>query len=103
MTAYTVKSVSGPYAELVPIPAGSVVPKRTGLLIRGSANTQYTFAGSLGTPVSVSGNLLQGTLTDISRPAGTCRVLSPESTAGMAVFGAYTGSQLAANTAWLTQ
>lgn len=102
-TAYYVRQVSGSFAELVPIPAGSVIPKHTGVLVKGSADTQYTFEGSQAAPATVTGNLLSGTTTAISRPSGTCRVLSPESTAGMAVFGAFTGSQLAANTAWLTQ
>ncbi len=102
-TAYYIKKVAGGYAELTAISSGSVIPKNTGVLIKGNANTQYTFDGSNNTPVSVSGNLLSGTTTAISKPSGTCRVLSSESTASMAAFGAFTGSQIAANTAWLTQ
>ena len=102
-TAYYITKVAAGYARLVAIPAGSVIPKNTGVLIKGSANTQYTFDGSKNTPVSVSGNLLQGTLTSTAKPSGTCRVLSSESTASMAAFGAFTGSTLAANTAYLTQ
>lgn len=102
-TAYYIKKVAGGYAELTAISSGNVIPKNTGVLIKGNANTQYTFDGSSNTPVSVSGNLLNGTATAISTPSGTCRVLSPESTAALAVFGAFTGSQLAANTAWLNQ
>ena len=64
---------------------------------------EYTFDGSKNTAVTVTGNLLQGTLTSISKPGGTCRVLSSESTSSMAAFGAFTGSTIAANTAYLTQ
>lgn len=102
-TAYYVNKVAAGYARLVPISAGSVIPKNTAFLVKGSANTQYTFNGSKNAAVTVSGNLLQGTMTQISKPSGTCRVLSAESTSSMAVFGAFTGSTLAANTAYLTQ
>ena len=102
-TAYYITKITGGYAELVAIPSGSVIPNNTGVLIKGSANTQYTFDGSKNTPVTVSGNLLQGTLTSISKPSGTCRVLSSESSSSMAAFGAFTGSTIAANTAWLTE
>ena len=107
-TAYYVTKVSAGYASLVAIPAGQVIPKGTGVLIKGTANTTYAFNGREAdiknkTVATVTGNLLQGTLTSISRPSGTCRVLSSESTSSMAAFGAFTGSTLAANTAWLTQ
>ena len=102
-TAYLVTELRDGCARLTPIPSGSVIPKATGVLIKGSADTAYTFEGSKDTPVSVSGNLLSGTLTTISRPSGTCRVLSPESRSSTAVFGDYTGRQIAAHTAWLTQ
>ena len=101
--AYYINKVAAGYARLVPISAGSVIPKNTAFLVKGSANTQYTFNGSKNAAVTVSGNLLQGTLTQISRPSGTCRVLSSESTSSMAAFGAFTGSTIAANTAWLAQ
>lgn len=102
-TAYYINKVAAGYARLVPISAGSVIPKNTAVLVKGSANTQYTFDGSKNAAVTVSGNLLQGTLTQISKPSGTCRVLSAESTSSMAAFGAFTGSTIAANTAWLAQ
>lgn len=107
-TAYYIKKIAGGYAELTAIPAGQVIPANTGVLVKGSANTTYAFNGSAAdiknkTVADVSGNLLQGTTTAISKPSGTCRVLSSESTASLAAFGAFTGSQIAANTAWLTQ
>ena len=108
VTAYYIKKVAGGFAELTAIPAGQVIPAHTGVLIKGSANTTYAFNGSAAdiknkTVATVTGNLLQGTTTAISKPAGTCRVLSSESTSSMAAFGAFTGSTIAANTAWLTQ
>ena len=107
-TAYIVKKVAGGFAELTAIPAGQVIPKNTAVLVKGSANTTYAFNGRASdisgkAVATVTGNLLQGTLTAISKPAGTCRVLSSESTSSMAAFGAFTGSTLAAHTAWLTQ
>ncbi|MBR1575620.1 MAG: hypothetical protein IJ654_04135 [Bacteroidales bacterium] len=107
-TAYYVKEVAGGYASLVAIPAGQVIPKNTAVLVKGSAHTTYAFNGRASdikgkTVATVAGNLLQGTLTQISKPSGTCRVLSSESTSSMAAFGTFTGSTIAANTAWLTQ
>lgn len=108
VTAYYVTKVACGYASLVPIYSGSVLPKNTAVLVKGSANTTYSFNGrssdvSSRTPVTVSGNLLKGTLTDCSKPSGTCRVLSGKSTSSLAVFGEFTGSSLKANTAYLTE
>ena len=108
VTAYYVTEVTGGYARLTAIPSGQVLPKETAVLVKGSANAAYDFNGR-GTDVqnktvaTVGGNLLRGTTKSNSRPSGTCRVLSSESTASMAAFGAFTGSTIAANTAWLTQ
>ena len=108
VTAYYVTEVTGGYARLTAIPSGQVLPKETAVLVKGSANATYDFNGR-GTDVqnktvaTVGGNLLRGTTKSISRPSGTCRVLSSESTGSMAAFGAFTGSTIAANTAWLTQ
>lgn len=108
-TVYYINKVAAGYAQLVAIPAGQVIPKNTAVLVKGSANTTYAFNGRYledikgKTVATVTGNLLQGTLMSISKPAGTCRVLSSESTSSMAAFGAFTGSTIAANTAYLTQ
>ena len=107
-TAYIVTKVACGYASLKEIPAGTVIPKNTGVLVKGSANTTYAFNGSASdvsgkTKASVSGNLLKGTLANTSKPSGTCRVLSSESSSSLAAFGAFTGSTIAANTAYLTQ
>ena len=107
-TAYIVTGLSCGYASLEAIPAGYVIPKGTGVLVKGSANTTYAFNGSASdvsgkTRASVSGNLLKGVLTSTTRPSGTCRVLSAESTDALAAFGDFTGSTIAANTAYLTR
>ena len=107
-TAYIVTSLACGYAKLSPVPAGSVIPAGTGVLVKGSANTVYAFNGSAfdvtgKTRANVRGNLLKGTLTQVTRPAGACRVLSSESTAELAAFGSFTGSTLAANTAYLVE
>ena len=107
-TAYIVTKVACGYASLKEIPAGTVIPKNTGVLVKGSANTTYAFNGSASdvsgkTKASVSGTLLRGTLSNTSKPSGTCRVLSSESSSSLAAFGAFTGSTIAANTAYLTQ
>ena len=106
-TAYIVTKVACGYASLKEIPAGTVIPKNTGVLVKGSANTTYAFNGSASdingkTKASVSGNLLKGTTVSTSKPSGTCRVLSSESSSSLAAFGAFT-STIAANTAYLTQ
>ena len=107
-TAYIVTKVACGYASLKEIPAGTVIPKNTGVLVKGSANTTYAFNGSASdingkTKASVSGNLLKGTTVSTSKPSGTCRVLSSESSSSLAAFGAFTGSTIAANTAYLAQ
>ncbi len=107
-TAYVVTGLACGYASLREIPAGSVIPAGTGVLVKGNANTVYAFNGSSSdvagkARADVSGNLLKGTLRQISRPAGICRVLSPESTSETAAFGTFTGSTLAANTAYLAE
>lgn len=107
-TAYFVKKVACGYASLEAIPSGSVIPRNTGVLVKGSPNTTYSFNGRASdvsgkTPATVSGNLLVGALNEIATPSGTCRVLSSESTSAMAVFGAYSGTKIAANTAYLAQ
>ena len=97
-TAYYVTGMAGGYATLVAIPAGSVIPKGTGVIVRGSGSV--VFEGSTKTPVSVYGNILVGTLTEIPAPSG-CYVLSSASTSGMAAFGKYSGSRIAAGSVYI--
>ena len=97
-TAYYATGMAGGYVTLVAIPAGSVIPKGAGVIVRGSGSV--VFEGSTKTPASVSGNILVGTLSDIPAPSG-CYVLSSASTSGMAVFGKYSGSMIAAGSVYI--
>ena len=71
-TAYIIKSVTqegttnfGRTTEQV-IPAGSVIPKQTGFILKGTANSTVTYRANLAgvTEVNVTGNLLVGTATE---------------------------------------
>ena len=98
VTAYYATGMAGGYATLVAIPAGSVIPKGTGVIVKGSGSV--VFEGSTKAPVSVSGNILVGTLSEISAPSG-CYVLSSASTSSMAAFGKYSGSKIAAGSVYI--
>jgi len=107
-TAYCVTKLACGYAALKEIAAGTVIPARTGVLVKGSANSTYAFNGRAADVsgkirADVSGNLLKGTLSNISRPSGTCRVLSAESSSTTAALGLFQGSTIYANTAYLTE
>jgi len=107
-TAYCVTKLACGYAALKEIAAGTVIPARTGVLVKGSANSTYAFNGRAAdvsgkTRADVSGNLLSGTLSNMSRPSGTCRVLSAESSTEMAALGIFQGATIYANTAYLTE
>ena len=71
-TAYIIKSVTqegttnfGRTTEQV-IPAGSVIPKQTGFILKGTAGSTVTYRANLTgvTEVNVTGNLLVGTATE---------------------------------------
>lgn len=97
-TAYYATGMSGGYVTLVAIPAGSVIPKGTGVIVKGSGSV--IFEGSTNTPASVSGNILVGALSETAAPSG-CYVLSSASTSSMAVFGKYSGSRIAAGSVYI--
>ena len=97
---YTVTELVAGYAKLQEIPAGSIIPANTGLLVRSEASN-VTFESSIMDPMSVSGNILQGRTTAGSCQAGQYYVLSPASTKDRAVFGLYQGTSLAANKAYI--
>ena len=97
---YTVTELVAGYAKLQEIPAGSIIPANTGLLVRSDASS-VTFESSIMDPMSVSGNILQGRTTAGSCQAGQYYVLSPASTKDRAVFGLYQGTSLAANKAYI--
>lgn len=97
---YTVTELVAGYAKLQEIPAGSIIPANTGLLVRSEASN-VTFESSIMDPMSVSDNILQGRTTAGSCQAGQYYVLSPASTKDRAVFGLYQGTSLAANKAYI--
>lgn len=97
---YTVTELVAGYAKLQEIPAGSIIPANTGVLVRSDASS-VTFESSIMDPMSVSGNLLKGRTTAGSCQAGQYYVLSPASTKERAVFGLYQGTSLAANKAYI--
>ena len=97
---YTVTELVAGYAKLQEIPAGSIIPANTGVLVRSDASS-VTFESSIMDPASISGNLLKGRTTAGSCQAGQYYVLSPASTKERAVFGLYQGTSLAANKAYI--
>ena len=97
---YTVTELVAGYAKLQEIPAGSIIPANTGVLVRFDASS-VTFERSIMDPSSISGNLLKGRTTAGSCQAGQYYVLSPASTKERAVFGLYQGTSLAANKAYI--
>ena len=97
---YTVTELVAGYAKLQEIPAGSIIPANTGVLVRSDASS-VTFESSIMDPTSISGNLLKGRTTAGSCQAGQYFVLSPASTKERAVFGLYQGTSLAANKAYI--
>ena len=97
---YTVTELVAGYAKLQEIPAGSIIPANTGVLVRSDA-ASVTFESSIMDPASISGNLLKGRTTAGSCQAGQYYVLSPASTKERAVFGLYQGTSLAANKAYI--
>lgn len=99
---YVTELVAG-YAKLQEIPAGSVIPANTGVIVK-SASKTVTFNSSSSDPVTVSGNILTGSTTARTKPnTKKTYVLSPDSTKDRAVFGEYKGSTLAANKAYILQ
>ncbi len=97
---YTVTELVAGYAKLQEIPAGSIIPANTGVLVRSDASS-VTFESSIMDPMTLSGNILKGRTTAGSCQAGQYYVLSPASTKERAVFGLYQGTSLAANKAYI--
>ena len=88
------------YAKLQEIPAGSVIPANTGVIVRSDASS-VTFESSTADPVDVTGNILLGRNTSGSCQAGKYYVLSPDSTKERAVFSLYQGRMLGAHKAYI--
>ena len=96
---YVTELVAG-YAKLQEIPAGSVIPANTGVIVRSDASS-VTFESSIMDPVAVTGNILKGRTTATGVNGRKFYVLSPASTKERAVFGLYQGTGLGANKAYI--
>ena len=97
---YVTEMIAG-YAKLVEIPAGSVIPANTGVIVSSTASS-VTFSSTGMDPVKVEGNLLTGSTTAGSKTSTKkYYVLSPDSTKERAAFGEYKGTTLAANKAYI--
>ena len=99
-TAYYVTGIVAGYAKLKEIPAGSVIPANTAVIVK-SSKQKVTFKSSGSTPASVSGNILRSSSSASSVSGRKCLVLSSASTPDRAVFGRYTGSTLKAGKAYI--
>ena len=97
---YIVTGLVAGYAKLQEIPAGSVIPAHTGVIVRSDASS-VRFDSSVMNPVDVSGNILEGSTSATSCQAGQYYVLSPASTKERAAFGCYQGTALAPNKAYI--
>lgn len=97
---YIVTGLVAGYAKLQEIPAGSVIPAHTGVIVRSDASS-VRFDSSVMNPVDVSGNILEGSTSATSCQAGQYYVLSPASTKERAAFGCYQGTTLAPNKAYI--
>ncbi len=97
---YIVTGLVAGYAKLQEIPAGSVIPAHTGVIVRSDASS-VRFDSSVMNPVDVSGNILGGSTSATSCQAGQYYVLSPASTKERAAFGCYQGTTLAPNKAYI--
>ena len=97
---YIVTGLVAGYAKLQEIPAGSVIPAHTGVIVRSDASS-VRFDSSVMSPVDVSGNILEGSTSATSCQAGQYYVLSPASTKERAAFGCYQGTTLAPNKAYI--
>ena len=97
---YIVTELVAGYAKLKEIPAGSVIPSGTGVIVRSDA-ASVTFESSVMDPADVSGNILKGRNTSAGVHGKQYYVLSPASTKERAVFGLFQGTMLGAHKAYI--
>ena len=101
-TAYYAKSANkGVSVTLSPINAGQVIPAKTGVVVKGTAGTTYTFTASADDAADVTGNLFKGVTVATTCDANSKYVLSGESTAEKPVFAPFSGTTLGANKSYL--
>ena len=98
---YATKMESG-YVTLEEVPAGKSIPANTAVLIS-SSKSSLTFVQSSASPATLSGNILSGTASNISKDSGyDYYVLSGDATTSSAPsFAKYNGSSLAKNKAFI--
>ncbi len=100
-TAYYVTELVAGYAKMTAIEAGSTIPAKTAVIVKGTAGTTASFVRSPSRPVTVSGNILKGTVSDESCGSRKVLVLSSGSEPGRALFAPLKGTTLAANKAYI--
>ncbi|MEG1729977.1 MAG: hypothetical protein RR280_10615, partial [Bacteroidaceae bacterium] len=62
VTAYIAKKTAGASTlTLTALPASSILPANTGVILKGTANTTYSFVKSTGTPATIGTNELKAT------------------------------------------
>lgn len=98
---YATKMESG-YVTLEEVPAGKSIPANTAVLIS-SSKSSLTFVQSSASPATLSGNILSGTASNISKDSGyDYYVLSGDATTSTTPsFAKYNGSSLAKNKAFI--
>ena len=98
---YATKMESG-YVALEEVPAGKSIPANTAVLIS-SSKSSLTFVQSSASPATLSGNILSGTASNISKDSGyDYYVLSGDATTSSTPsFAKYNGSSLAKNKAFI--
>ena len=96
-TAYYVTGLVAGYARMTAIEAGSTIPAKTAVIVKGKAGSTASFERSPSRPVTISGNILKGTVSNESCGNRKVLVLSSGSEPGRALFAPLKGTTLAAN------
>ena len=100
-TAYYVTGLVAGYARMTAIEAGSTIPAKTAVIVKGKAGSTASFERSPSRPVTISGNILKGTVSNESCGNRKVLVLSSGSEPGRALFAPLKGTTLAANKAYI--
>ena len=100
-TAYYVTGLVAGYARMTAIEAGSTIPAKTAVIVKGKAGSTASFERSPSRPVTISGNILKGTVSNKSCGNRKVLVLSSSSEPGRALFAPLKGTTLAANKAYI--
>ena len=90
-TAYYASAKDGSTITLSPIAAGDVIPAYTGVVVKGTASTEYTFAYNTKTPEDVASNLLKGEVAEKEVEVNSTYVLATGD-ASSCTFKSYTNA-----------